>query len=171
MSYSQSEHKVHGILFDGAWLWEEYLATLLVSKGFTHAVKEEKNGIKFFEEGSGANQRYPDFYSLDRRSVIDAKYKNIDGGMGQREDQFQLIAYMHTLGDKDKDVRGAEFGALVYPSQENKSRKWSLNGCGGTYAIVSIKIPKCIEESYTMFCKEMKNSEEAIIVNLTPISK
>lgn len=168
MSYSQSEHKVHGILFDGAWLWEEYLATLLVSKGFTHAVKEEKNGIKFFEEGSGANQRYPDFYSLDRRSVIDAKYKNIDGGMGQREDQFQLIAYMHTLGDKDskdskgKDVRGAKFGALVYPSEKDNYREYQLNGCGGTYAIVSIKIPKGIEESYTMFCKEMKNSEEAI---------
>ena len=30
-----------------------------------HAVKGEGNGIKFFEEGSGAHQRFPDFYSLE----------------------------------------------------------------------------------------------------------
>ena len=33
MSYSSSENKVYGILFDGAWLWEEYLATILCEKG------------------------------------------------------------------------------------------------------------------------------------------
>ena len=171
MSYSQSEHKVYGILFDGAWLWEEYLATLLVSKGFTHAVKEEKNGIKFFEDGSGAQQRFPDFYSLDRRSVIDAKYKNIDSGMGQREDQFQLIAYMHTLSGNDsqgKDVKGAEFGALVYPSEKDNYREYKLKGCGGTYAIVPLQIPNDIENGYMNFCEKMKECSEKTMRKLTP---
>ena len=174
MSYSQSEHKVYGILFDGAWLWEEYLATLLVSKGFTHAVKEEKNGIKFFEDGSGAQQRFPDFYSLDRRSVIDAKYKNIDSGMGQREDQFQLIAYMHTLSGNDsqgKDVKGAKFGALVYPSEKDNYREYQLKGCGGIYAIVPLQIPNDIENGYMNFCEKMKECSEKTMRKLTPLSK
>ena len=61
MSYSSSENKVYGILFDGAWLWEEYLATILCKKGFTHAVKGEGNGFQLYK---GGNQRFPDFYSL-----------------------------------------------------------------------------------------------------------
>lgn len=141
MSYSSSENKVYGILFDGAWLWEEYLATILCEKGFIHAVKGEGNGIKFFKEGSGAHQRFPDFYSLENGGIVlDAKYKNIDGGMGQREDQFQLIAYMHTL-DGGK-VKGASLGALVYPSEnERVGNRWELNGCGGIYAVISFQIP------------------------------
>lgn len=161
MSYSQSDNKVYGILFDGAWLWEEYLATLLVDKGFIHAIKGEGNGIKFFEDGSGAHQRFPDFYSIERREVIDAKYKDIDSGMGQREDQFQLIAYMHTLSGRDSkgnDVKGAELGALVYPSQkqEMNSRHYTLQGMGGKYAIIPIHIPTD-KSDYSNFCKEMDN--------------
>lgn len=162
MSYSSSNNKVYGILFDGAWLWEEYLATILCERGFTHAVKEQRNGIKFFEKGSGANQRYPDFYSLEKGGIVlDAKYKNIDSGMGQREDQFQLIAYMHTLSGKDskgRDVKGAEYGGLVYPSQEDVCRKWQLNGCGGTYAIMPIKIPNN-KQNYEEFCTELEDRE------------
>lgn len=145
MSYSSSENKVYGILFDGAWLWEEYLATILCEKGFIHAVKGEGNGIKFFKEGSGAHQRFPDFYSLENGGIVlDAKYKNIDSGMGQREDQFQLIAYMHTL-DGGK-VKGASLGALVYPSEnERVGNRWELKGCGGTYAVIPIVIPNSCE--------------------------
>lgn len=141
MSYSLSDNKVYGILFDGAWLWEEYLATILCEKGFIHAVKGGGNGIKFFKEGSGAHQRFPDFYSLENGGIVlDAKYKNIDSGMGQREDQFQLIAYMHTL-DGEK-VKGASLGALVYPSEnERVGNRWELKGCGGTYAVIPIVIP------------------------------
>lgn len=145
MSYSSSDNKVYGILFDGAWLWEEYLATILCEKGFIHAVKGEGNGIKFFKEGSGAHQRFPDFYSLENGGIVlDAKYKNIDSGMGQREDQFQLIAYMHTL-DGGK-VKGASLGALVYPSEnERVGNRWELKGCGGTYAVIPIVIPNSCE--------------------------
>lgn len=145
MSYSSSDNKVYGILFDGAWLWEEFLATVLCEKGFTHAVKGEGNGIKFFKEGSGAHQRFPDFYSLENGGIVlDAKYKNIDSGMGQREDQFQLIAYMHTL-DGGK-VKGASWGALVYPSEnERVGNRWELKGCGGTYAVIPIMIPNSCE--------------------------
>ena len=64
--------------------------------------------------------------------------------MGQREDQFQLIAYMHTL-DGGK-VKGASLGALVYPSEnERVGNRWELKGCGGTYAVIPIVIPNSCE--------------------------
>lgn len=144
MSYSSSDNRVYGILFDGEWLWEEYLATILCERGFTHAAKGEGNGIKFFEDGSGAHQRFPDFYSLENGGIVlDAKYKNIDGGMGQREDQFQLIAYMHTLdSQRDNGIKGAKLGALIYPSAiKEMGNSWRLNGCGGTYAVIPVHIP------------------------------
>ena len=65
--------------------------------------------------------------------------------MGQREDQFQLIAYMHTLDDGN--VKGASLGALVYPSEKERidNRWWGLKGCGGTYAVIPIVIPNSCE--------------------------
>lgn len=35
MAYGSSDDRVGGLLFDGAWLWEEYLATVLAG-GFIH---------------------------------------------------------------------------------------------------------------------------------------
>lgn len=36
IKYGIDSDKVYGILFDGAWLWEEYLNTLLSNAGFKH---------------------------------------------------------------------------------------------------------------------------------------
>ena len=36
IKYGTDDEKIYGILFDGAWLWEEYLNTLLCEKGFIH---------------------------------------------------------------------------------------------------------------------------------------
>jgi len=42
LSYGQSSERIYGILFDGAWLWEEYLNLTLAKAGFTHP--ENKTG-------------------------------------------------------------------------------------------------------------------------------
>ena len=45
------EQKIHGILFDVSWLWEEYVYTLL-PKGFIHPRNKEKlGGISVFSVG------------------------------------------------------------------------------------------------------------------------
>lgn len=59
IKYGTNDDRIYGILFDGAWLWEEYLNTLLCEVGFTHP--ENKLGIGaiyLFEHGG---QRFPDF--------------------------------------------------------------------------------------------------------------
>jgi 5-methylcytosine-specific restriction endonuclease McrBC regulatory subunit McrC len=46
VSMENSENKVHGLLFDGAWLWEEYLNTILKDCDFEHPEnKTKKNGL------------------------------------------------------------------------------------------------------------------------------
>lgn len=148
MSYSSSENKVYGILFDGAWLWEEYLATILCEKGFIHAVKGEGNGFQLYK---GGNQRFPDFYSLENQVVLDAKYKRLNNGI-QRNDLYQLITYIHTLNDGKIDgcVKGTRRGAFIYPydggDTKNKEIAWKkLFGMGGYFGVIPIEIPNDCE--------------------------
>ena len=148
VKYGSSSDKIYGILFDCAWLWEEYLATIM-PEGFTHAVRAKRNGYKFFKKDN-SHQRYPDFYC--ENAVIDAKYKRIDVNGIQREDLFQLIAYMYTLP--------ANYGALIYPlSPSEKSRIWQqpkeLNGHGGKINTIGIEIPHDVS-SYQEFFDRME---------------
>ena len=154
VKYGKSEDKIYGILFDCAWLWEEYLARIISKSGFTHAVRGQGNGYKFFI-GESDHQRYPDFYSAEHRIVIDAKYKQVDNGI-QRNDLFQIIAYMHTLPDI-----GALVGGLIYPTSEiAQKRVRKLNGYRGTLYTIPVHIPQ--SKNYADFCNEMEKSAEQL---------
>ena len=155
IKYGQSSEKIYGILFDCAWLWEEYLATIMPDDKFTHAVRELKNGYKFYD-GESDHQRYPDFYSEVHRIVADAKYKHIDKGGIQRNDLFQLIAYLHTLCDN-----GAKYGALIYPLDQTDGKVWEkpkkLGGYGGYIDTIGIPIPKNTNNYQEFFTQMERN--------------
>ena len=144
---------VHGILFDVAWLWEEYVYTLL-PKGFIHPRnKEKKGGILIFS--GGERKVYPDFYDRERKIVLDAKYKKLEfteKGIN-REDLFQLISYSYILE--------AEKAGLIFPSVERSvnSEIGKIAGYGAQLKKWSIHIPQNAS-SYSAFCKMMENSEE-----------
>ena len=145
--------KVHGILFDVAWLWEEYVHTLL-PKGFIHPRNKDKtNGISVFSVGK--RKVYPDFYDRERKIVLDAKYKKLEfteRGIN-REDLFQLISYSYILK--------AEKAGLIFPSMEQSvnSEIGKVAGYGAQLKKWSIRIPQNAS-SYSAFCKMMGNSEE-----------
>ncbi|RSI95317.1 McrC family protein [Streptococcus mitis] len=144
---------VHGILFDVAWIWEEYVHTLL-PKGFIHPRNKDKtNGISVFSVGK--RKVYPDFYDRERNTVLDAKYKKLEfteRGIN-REDLFQLISYSYILK--------AEKAGLIFPSVERSvnSEIGKLAGYGAQLKKWSIQIPQNAS-SYSAFCKMMENSEE-----------
>ena len=154
------EQKIHGILFDVAWLWEEYIYTLL-PKGFLHPRnKEKKGGILVFS--GGKRKVYPDFYDRERKIVLDAKYKKLEDTEKRinREDLFQLISYSYILE--------AEKAGLIFPSIE-----WSVNseigevaGYGVLLKKWSIQIPQKAS-SYNEFCEMMESSEEIFKRNIT----
>ena len=154
------DQKIHGILFDVAWLWEEYVHTLL-PKGFLHPRnKEKKGGILVFSDGK--RKVYPDFYDRERKIVLDAKYKKLEfteKGIN-REDLFQLISYSYILE--------AEKAGLVFPSEDKvvDNEIGKLAGYGVLLKKWSIQISR-ESSSYSEFCEMMENSEETFKRNIT----
>ena len=153
------EQKIHGILFDVAWLWEEYVHTLL-PKEFIHPRNKDKTeGISVFSNRE--RKVYPDFYDIERKIVLDAKYKKLElteKGIN-REDLFQLISYTYILE--------AEQAGLVFPSKEKivDNEIGKLAGYGALMKKWSIQIPQKAS-SYNEFCEMMKNSEEIFKMNI-----
>ncbi len=164
------KNKINGILFDGAWLWEEYVATL-ISDAFYHPMnKAGKGAQQLFSNGKGREGRiYPDFISRDsnNRVVADAKYKRIEGIGGS--DYLQVLAYMFRFD--------AKTGYYIYPEshedfyQEGTAHKELLINSGSTYeknvqARDDIKVIKQgliipnTAESFDDFSEKMKTSEE-----------
>lgn len=177
MNYSQNKNEAYGILFDGAWLWEEYLSTILTGRGLDFIHPQNKAGLYGISVYSG-NKRYPDFYrgrqtSPDLRDgnfVLDAKYKHLEiikskeilESSFSRDDLHQLITYMHILP--------SDFGALIYPldktsGEDTRSRKRQLKGYGGQIWTIGVKIPQNCS-SLKDFAIKMKTSENIIKLNL-----
>ncbi len=144
LQYSNNGKSVYGILFDGAWLWEEYIGSLLCKEGFKHPEnKDKKGGIRLFEkdieDSFDKNYRkiYPDFYKPDEY-ILDAKYKKLSNGVG-REDLYQVISYMHTMKIDE--------GGYIYPEdfqEDNIVNRYKLNsdGYGGNISVIGLSIPQ-----------------------------
>lgn len=140
--------KVSGILFDGAWLWEEYLHTITGPAGYIHPENKKKlNCIYLYDNDTG--KRFPDFYHKSKTTVLDAKYKrDFD-----RSDTHQLISYIHVLA--------ADHGYFINPSEHDSLDSRSLNGAGGQLGIYRMKIP-AFSRSYADFSKQMEDTEEKL---------
>ncbi len=131
MKYGREEERIYGVLFDGAWLWEEYLNTILKNIGFEHPQNKTGKGRKylFFDH---AGVCYPDFYS--QKMVLDAKYKGYeDISKVQTTDLYQVISYMHILK--------LNYGGFAVPvSSSNQSIAKMLNGYGGQMSILGMNV-------------------------------
>lgn len=179
--YSTSSSPIYGILFDGAWLWEEYLWTILndatlVGKNFVHPTnKDRKGGIRLFDTSLDPEDSsfkkcyrriYPDFYCENSREdsndgiILDAKYKRLENGL-VRDDLYQIISYMHTMK--------IHTGGFIYPIASttlNKREsagnvvldKYCLANNTGFIKSFGFVIPEC-ENNYVAFQQKMQNAE------------
>lgn len=160
VKYGESSDEICGILFDGAWLWEEYVNTILSNHGFKHPEnKLHKGGIYLFDDHSGI--RYPDFYKDDM--VLDAKYKRL-GSYDKvlkldRNDVHQVMAYMTTLK--------VNRGGFVAPLEQKQSKVPTshLKGSAATLSIFGIEICKSAT-SYAEFCEKMGEMEDRFVESL-----
>ena len=127
LKYGSNDNTVYGLLFDGAWLFEEYLNTVLKQINFKHS--ENKIGRKpLYLLDNNKWKIYPDFYKLENNNniVLDAKYKRLDnvnkedGDYIQREDRLQIISYAYTLNAKK--------AGFVYPVEINDYKENSYIG-------------------------------------------
>ncbi len=152
MMYASGIKELSGILFDGSWLWEEYVAKLL--PGFTHP-NNRKGEKRIFLFTDRSYPQYPDFYNND--IVLDAKYKHMEKSI-DREDIHQLVTYMYMLKRK--------YGGYIYPYSlkdspfSPSSRYGTLQGYGGTVYRYGIEICSSAKD-FPSFCNAMKKAEEA----------
>lgn len=115
--------QIYGILFDGAWLWEEYINSL-IKDTFYHPMNKNGAGAQRLFDGN-VGLIYPDFISRnsEMRIVADAKYKPIDN-IGNR-DYLQVLAYMFRFD--------AKAGYYLYPEAAGTDDKKLWMNCGSTY--------------------------------------
>lgn len=154
VKYGESDDIICGILFDGAWLWEEYVNTVLDGLGFVHAEnKKRKNGIYLFEGHSGV--RYPDFYKED--FVLDAKYKRFGSydkvSKVDPDDVHQVMAYMTAL----KATRGGFVAPLM--QAQTKIPTARLKVAQSTLSIFGIEVCQTAK-TYGEFCEKMRKTEQ-----------
>lgn len=133
LKYGRQENKIYGVLFDAAWLWEEYLNTLVseIDSNFIHTRNKEGAGRIYMLKNENNEpkywQAYPDFYSKKLGIVMDAKYKHANGisKIGS-DDRMQIISYMHILGLKkgvflhpadNKHAGNISYGKLNIPEK------------------------------------------------------
>ena len=110
--------QIYGVLVDGAWLWEEYVHSL-IGNLFYHPMNKGKSGAQRLFSG-GYGEVYPDFISKNKAETViaDAKYKPM-GNIGGK-DYLQVLAYMFRFDAKK--------GFYLYPdAEENDSLTLWLN--------------------------------------------
>ncbi len=156
--------QVYGILFDGAWLWEEYI-NLLIKDSFYHPMNKGGKGAQRLFTGN-IGLIYPDFISKNnkRRVIADAKYKPIDN-IGNR-DYLQVLAYMFRFDAKE--------GFYLYPEANTQDGLKLWMNSGSTYeknvtprGDVSVtkhglKIPNDAKQ-YDAFVERMKVNEREFV--------
>ena len=170
--YGSGKQQIYGILFDGAWLWEEYVNSL-IGDIFYHPMNKAGKGSQHLFDGN-IGRIYPDFISrrTENRIIADAKYKRIKGIGGK--DYLQVLAYMFRFD--------ARTGYYLYPykAQEGEAeangsedKKLELNK-GTTYednvtprGDISVtkhglRIPQDAD-SYEDFAEKMAVSEQEFL--------
>ena len=162
INYHSGGKSVCGLLFDGAWLWEEYLNKILSPLGFVHPEnKIHRGGIRMFNNDNdeltfdkNCLRIYPDFYK-EGEYILDAKYKPLQKNVC-REDLYQVVSYMHSMK--------ISHGGFVFPDDgrtDFENQRYNLAGFGGTLAVIGMKIPQNAEK-FQKFCELMQVKEENI---------
>ena len=110
-----TEDGKYGVLIDCAWLWEEYIATLLKDY-FIHKTMSSKDKDCLFvdEQGYRFQRIIPDYIGKNSIPVIaDAKYMNLYGKRDLQDEQRNCVYYktvMYMLRYQSK------LGMIFYPS-------------------------------------------------------
>mgnify|MGYP002316938279 CR=1 FL=1 len=156
--------QIYGILFDGAWLWEEYI-NLLLEDIFYHPMNKSGTGAQRLFDGN-VGLIYPDFISRNSepRIIADAKYKPLDN-IGNR-DYLQVLAYMFRFD--------AKIGYYLYPEAKGAEdlKLWMNRGSTYEKNVVprddvsvtkhGLQIP-VDAGSYSEFAARMRDQEERFV--------
>ena len=161
LKYGQEEDEIYGVLIDAAWLWEEYLAIILEGK-YNHYLKD--TGKRFYLFKPNKQQIIPDYLSLDKKIVADAKYIPLNEKNWFKEDSsnataiyYKTITYMYRFCSK--------VGYLLYPHPDEECSPikediiTEIEGVnGGSITKLGLRIPSGCS-NYNEFSRRIKEEE------------
>lgn len=153
LQYGDEKDKVHGILFDGAWLWEEYMAVVLREQ-FDHFT--QKNAFDLFqgEAGKYFQKIIPDYLSkgwadgdnASAKAVADAKYMRLEDRLKLQGEQaysvyYKTIMYMHRFNSK----KGFIFYPMEPSPEGHEIKELSIAGTESKIYMCGFRIPQVSE--------------------------
>ncbi|MDR0970895.1 MAG: McrC family protein [Bacteroidales bacterium] len=158
ITFGAKNDKIYGLLFDGAWLWEEYLNKVL-QDNFIHPENKTKKDKEYLFENF--QPIYPDFISKEQPiKVGDAKYiplenkKNIGDDEKATSIYYKTITYMYRFNSTE--------GFLLFPHPEiSFDEKYKIKDTDGSLRKLGLAIPKNAE-SFIDFQNAMRENEESI---------
>ena len=171
MSHGSMSNKVHGLLIDVAWLWEEYIGIIMREEGFTHHTN--KTAFKLFtriedyyEEGKNFQNIIPDYVweQGDKKVIADAKYIPLHRFHKTDAERasaiyYKTIMYMYRFA--------TNIGFLFHPCSFEEAKDYDVtfqdyeiaNGKNCHLYKVGLVIPDSNKE-YKDFKNEIKEREE-----------
>ena len=160
ISFGEKENKIYGLLFDGAWLWEEYLNTVL-KQDFEHPEnKTGKHRRYLFNYGAKSFQAiYPDFISKNPPTIVgDAKYMALETKECNEDSEratsvyYKNITYMYRFNSTT--------GFLLFPHPKGGSDEtYEIKETAGRLRKIGLSIPQN-ETSFAAFQTYMRAQEE-----------
>ena len=181
IGFGNDSDRIHGVLFDGAWLWEEYLSVFLKEMDFVHPENRlRKGGIPVYTKHS--RRAFPDY--IHSKVIADAKYKRLYRKIElkekigiPRDDLYQMISYLH-ITNKKKGVFISPCESFETPGvmSSGETVGWytlcyhvgELKGQGGDIYALVVNIPQDSTD-YTSFQKQMQGVEASIKGDLKKI--
>jgi 5-methylcytosine-specific restriction endonuclease McrBC regulatory subunit McrC len=164
ITFGQEKDKIYGLLFDGAWLWEEYLNKVFEKEKLSieHPKNKAKEGHEWMLVDNNKNniqKIYPDFIHKNNQPIVaDAKYKHAENNI--REDVFQIIAYMYRFKSNN--------GLLLFPHAEtNIEKHYTIKDTDGKLIKLGLGIPK--KRAFHLFKSNIKESEDKLIEKIKTI--
>ncbi len=169
-----NQDQLYGVLFDCAWLWEEYVNTL-IGEEFYHPQNKVKQGeqhLLYNDNENYVSPIYPDFIGKRiPRTIADAKYKHV--GRINSGDKLRMIGYLWRFnslpgyfifpekGGEDKKDGFKWYRAEGFNSTGFDNAKEKSNESKGGLAMVAcgVEIPQQAE-NYGDFSEKMAEVEQ-----------
>lgn len=164
ITFGNEKDKIHGLLFDGAWLWEEYLNTVL-KENFIHPENKTGKHRQYLFENN-IQSIYPDFISrTEPKSVGDAKYIPLDRQQSYSDNSekatsiyYKTIAYMYRFNSIN--------GFLIFPKQDTSFfATYRIKETDGILKKIGVAIPLSTE-TFKEYVKTMNVNELELRQNL-----
>jgi 5-methylcytosine-specific restriction endonuclease McrBC regulatory subunit McrC len=162
LTFGEENDKIYGLLFDGAWLWEEYLNKVFVERklNFIHAENKTGKRRKYLFENFQAI--YPDFISKQQPIMVgDAKYIPLENQQEYAKGServisiyYKSITYMYRFN--------SNYGFLLFPHPERPFDKtYKIKETNGILRKLGLAIPQNAE-NFIDFQNDMRINEQLL---------